>query len=409
MNRLAKILIVALSVAVFCYVGLGYVLGKTGDDKTYRSLTVYGEVLQHIQEDYVEEPNMQLVTAGALHGLLESLDPLSGYLSPREYTDYKEKAKSATRGDVGVTLSKRYGYVDVISVLPDSPAEKAGIRSGDLLEAIAGFATRDMSVGQANLLLDGAPGTVVKVAVVRVRSGQTEPQQLDLVRVQLPPLHVWTERLEGDVAYLRVPTFEPGTAEEIRDKVVQLDRQGIHKLVLDLRHCARGSISEGVAAAQLFLPSGTIGTLRGQVVARQEFSADPSRVVWKEPLEVLISNSTAGAAEVLAAAIGDNHRGDLVGERTFGTASEQKVIPLDDGAALILTVAYYYTPSGKSVLEDGVAPTVDMSSAGDDFSDGSDLEQPAPPLPNQPPSLDDPVLKKAIELLNQSPEARKAA
>lgn len=407
MNRLAKIIVLGLSAVVFCYVGLGYVLGKSNDDKTYRSLTVYGEVLQHIQEDYVEDPNLQLVTAGSLHGLLESLDSLSGYLSPREYADYKEKTKSSTRGEVGATLSKRYGYIFVVSVLPDSPAEKAGIRAGDILEAIAGFTTRDMSVGQANLLLDGAPGTAVKVAVVR--RGRTEPQQLDLVRAQLSPLHVWADRMSGDVAYLRVPTLGPGATSEIRDKLVQFDRQGIRKLVLDLRHCTRGAVPEAVAAAQLFLPSGTIGTLRGQTVARQEFAADPSKVAWKAPMEVLISSSTAGAAEVLAAAIGDNHRGDLIGERTFGMASEQKLIQLDDGAALILTTAYYYTPSGKAILEEGVAPAVDVASAGDDFGDTGDVEEPAPPSPNQPPATDDPVLKKAIELLNQKPEARKAA
>ncbi len=150
MSRLVKIAVVSLSLLVFSYVGLGYVLGKTDDDKTYRSLTVYGEVLQRVQEDYVDEPNMPAVTAGALHGLLESLDPYSGYLSPREYSDYKDKQKNATHGEVGATVSKRFGYVVVVSVLPDSPAEKAGLRSGDILEAIAGFTTRDMSVGQAD-------------------------------------------------------------------------------------------------------------------------------------------------------------------------------------------------------------------------------------------------------------------
>src|ERR1700685_1343913 len=122
MSRLARITVVTLSVVVFLYVGLGYVLGKTTDDKSYRSLTVYGEVLQHVQEDYVDEPNLSVVTAGALHGLLESLDPNSGYLSPREYSDYKDKQKSGAHGEVGATVSKRFGYIIVVSVLPDGPA-----------------------------------------------------------------------------------------------------------------------------------------------------------------------------------------------------------------------------------------------------------------------------------------------
>ena len=151
MSRLTKILVVSVSLFIFFYVTLGYMLGKTDDDKSYRSLTVYGEVLQRVQEDYVDQPNLSVVTAGALHGLLESLDPYSTYLSPREFSDYKEKQKSVGKGVIGATLSKRFGYVDVVSVLPDSPADKAGLRRGDLLEAVSGFATRDMSVGQANL------------------------------------------------------------------------------------------------------------------------------------------------------------------------------------------------------------------------------------------------------------------
>src|SRR6202035_2941598 len=188
MSRLARISIVTLSVVVFLYVGLGYVLGKTTDDKSYRSLGVFSEVLEHIQEDYVDEPNMAVVTSGALHGLLESLDPLSGYLSPREYADYRDRLKNAQHGETGMTISKRYGYIVVVSVVPDGPAEKASLRSGEILEAIGGFSSRDMSVSQATMLLQGAPGTPVKVAVVR--RGKTEPQEVSINRAVIGSQHV---------------------------------------------------------------------------------------------------------------------------------------------------------------------------------------------------------------------------
>ena len=405
MSRAAKLTVLSLSLVVLSYVALGYVLGKTEDNRAYRSLAVFGEVLQHIQQDYVEEPNLPLVTSGALHGLLESLDPLSSYLSPREYADYKQKLQNGARGEIGATLSKRFGYIVVVAVLPESPAEKASLRSGDILEAIAGFTTREMSVGQAQILLAGEPGTSVKVAVVR--RGRIEPQDVEMGRAHLAPLHVMSDKMEGDVGYLRVPALEAGKANEIREKLVQFDRQGIHKLVLDLRNCARGETSEALAAARLFLASGTIATLRGQTAAKQEFLADPAKVVWKHPMTVLISGSTTGAAEVLAAGIGGNKRGALVGMRTFGTASEQKLIPLEDGAALVLTVANYYTPGGKSIPEEGVAPTVEVRAANEDQADIGEEE--APPTPPDVPSAsrDDKVLKKAIELLKS--EARKAA
>ncbi len=183
MNRTARIGVLCASVVIFCYAGLGHVLGRTPDDKAYKSLTVYSEVLQKIQQDYVDEPNLHLVTSGSLHGLLESLDPQSSYLTAREYTEYKQKQAANATGDAGLTLSKRFGYIIVVSVLPDSPAEKAGIHSGDIFESVAGFTTRDMSVGQAMNFLHGQPGTGVKVGVIR--RGKADPDEVDLVREKL--------------------------------------------------------------------------------------------------------------------------------------------------------------------------------------------------------------------------------
>lgn len=407
MSRLARICVVTLSVVVFLYVGLGYVLGKTSDDKSYRSLSVYGEVLQHIQEDYVDDPNMAVVTSGAMHGLLESLDPLSGYLSPREYADYRDRTKNAAHGETGMTVSKRYGYIVVVSVVPDGPAGKAALRSGEILESISGFATRDMSVGQANALLQGPPGSAVKVAVIR--RGKTEPQEISITRTVIGPEHVVADRVSDDVAYIRLPALEPVDVSELHDKLVQFDKQGVHKLLLDLRDCTRGDVPEAVLAAQFFLSSGKIASLEGQTVPHKDFEAESDKVVWRDPVDVLISPSTSGASEVLAGAIKGNKRGDVVGERTFGSASEQKTIPLDDGGALILTVAYYSTPDGKSIVEDGVAPTVEVHpKAADPSAEPSDMEDEAPLGPGQLPKADDPVYNKGLELLKGG-DAQKAA
>jgi len=400
----------AASVAIFCYVGIGHVLGRTPDDKAYKSLTVYGEVLQKIQSDYVDEPNMRLVTAGSLHGLLESLDAQSSYLTPREYAEYKQKMQSVGTGETGLNLSKRFGYVIVISVLPESPAEKAGIRSGDIFESVAGFTTRDMSVGQALNLLNGPAGSGVKVGVIR--RGRAQPEEVDVVRQKLAPAKIIAQKTDPDILALRVLSLDPGRAEELRARLVDADKQGIRKVILDLRECGRGPISEAVNVARLLISSGTIATLRGQTFSAQTFSAEPGKVVWKNPVSVLIDATTSGAAEVLAAAIVANHRGDVVGERTFGLASEQKLITLDDGSALFLTVANYYNAGGKSILDDGVTPNEVIRAAADEDNDVSDdtssgtaaKEAPSGPRPLSP---EDPIFRKALDLLKAP--AKKAA
>jgi carboxyl-terminal processing protease len=403
MSSLSKRLVVVLSVVVFAYIAVGYVLARSSDDKAYRALTVYSEVLDRIQRDYVDEPNIHQVTSGALHGLLDALDAHSGYMSPLEYTDYKEKSAVKAKAGSGIALTKtRAGYMSVLSVLPGSPGEKAGLGFGDVLEKIGGFSTDQMALEQAELLLSGDPGTVVKLSVI-VRS-KPEPQDMEVTLAKLPPSKLVEDKLPGDTAYLRVAEFEAGTTKQIRDDLVQFSHQGEQKLVLDLRNCSLGDDAEGVSAAQLFLSSGTIATLKGQTVSPVTYSADASKVVWSGPVMVLIGNATAGPAEILAGAIEDNHRGETVGDRTFGTASMQKLIPMDDGSALILTVANYYTPSGKEIPIDGVAASV-LVRPGTDEMTGAAL---VPLAPSSSP--DDPVVKKALDLLEQgAPPARKAA
>ena len=410
MNRAARIGVLCVSVVIFCYAGLGHVLGRTPDDKAYKSLTVYSEVLQKIQQDYVDEPNLHLVTTGSLHGLLESLDAQSSYLTAREYAEYKQKQTASVTGDAGLTLSKRFGYIIVVSVLPDSPGEKAGIHSGDIFESISGFTTRDMSVGQAVNFLRGQAGTGVKVGVIR--RGKADPDAVDLVREKLSPSKIVTAKADPDILVLRLPSLETGRADEIRSRLLDAEKQGIHKVILDVRECGRGPVSEAIAVAKLFVSSGNLSAMRGQTVSPQIFAADPSKVVWKAPVSVLIDATTSGAAEVLASSMIATHRGDVVGERTFGLASEQKLISLDDGAALFLTVANYYNADGKSILEEGVLPSEVVRASAEDESDASDddngsADAQKEPVPPRPLSPEDPIYRKALELL-KAPQKKAA-
>jgi carboxyl-terminal processing protease len=406
MNSIGKKIVVGVSVLVIAYVAAGYMLGKSSNDNAFRALTVYSEVLDHIQRDYVDDPNMHAVTNGSLHGLLDSLDPQSAYLSPLEYKDFKEKTASNPPAEAGLALTRRFGYIGVIAVLPDSPAAKIGLRIGDILEKIAGFTTSQMAIDQAQLLLKGQAGTTVPLSVIR--RGKAEPQDMTITLAKLAPSKLIVEdKLQGDVAYLRVLEFGPDSSKQIRERLVQLQKAGAKKLVLDLRDCALGDDQEGIATAQLFLQSGTITTLKGQTITTAISSADPAKVVWTQPIAVLIGNGTSGAAEIVASAIADNKRGQTVGDRTYGTASQQKLIGMDDGSALILTVANYFTPANKNIPTDGVTPTLEVRPSVDDLlAQATEKETPMPSA-----SLDDPVVKKALDILqgNVAVTEKKAA
>jgi carboxyl-terminal processing protease len=404
MSPLGKKIVLGISVLVVAYAATGYMLGRSSDDKAFRALTVYSEVLEHIQRDYVDDPNMHAVTNGSLHGLLDSLDPQSAYLSPLEYKDFKDKSASNPPAETGLALTRRFGYIGVVGVLPDSPGAKIGLRIGDILEKIAGFTTGQMAIDQAQLLLKGNPGTTVQLSVIR--RGKAEPQEMNITLAKLTAPKLVEDRLNGEVAYLRVPEFTPGVSKQIREKLAQFQKSGAKKLILDLRDSSLGDDQEGILTAQLFLPSGTIATLKGQTVTPVISAADATKVVWTEPVAVLIGNGTAGPAEILAAAIADNKRGSTVGERTYGTASQQKLIEMDDGAALILTVANYFTPGNKSIPAEGVPPTAEVHPSIDDLLAQADLAQPAA-QPSASP--DDPVVKKAIEILQGAPAAEKKA
>ena len=272
MNRLTRYSVLLVSVLIIGWVGIGHVLGRTTDEgNAYKSLVVYSEVLQKIQNDYVDEPNMHLVTAGSLHGLLESLDSESSYLTPREYTEYQQKQGNPGTGETGLNLSKRFGYIIVTSVLPESPADKVGLHSGDILESVAGFTTREMSTGQAKNLMAGQPGTSVKVGVIR--RGKTDPEELDLVRAKIPEPKLIVQQVDKDTLAIRFPTLGAGRKEEVKAKLLEAEKQGVTHVILDLRDCGRGSSTEAIEIAKLFVPSGTLTKLQGQTIPQQIFAA----------------------------------------------------------------------------------------------------------------------------------------
>jgi len=403
-NRIRVTLVTVSSLLVFCIV-LGGLLGKSesSSEKTYRDLGVYSEVLNRIHMDYVTQPDLKKVTDGAIRGLLEALDPYSTYFTPAEYEDYLNHPNPGP-ADVGIFASKRMGYATVVSVLPGSPAEKAGVRAGDLIDRVEGSATREFSVVQIQRMLAGAPGTTVKLYVVREQRG--EPEAITLTRVILNYPPVVAKMVDEGDGYLRVLTFEKGKAKQIAAKLKELEASGARKIILDLRNCAGGDVQEAIDTASLFLDKGLITYLSGQRYPRQDITAHPTDSVCNLPLAVLINQSTAGPAELIASAVLGNKRGEVVGVRSFGMGVLQKTIPVGDGSGLLLSVAKYYGPDGKAINDNGVTPSVvQSSSASSSDSYGEDEMQ----NPEHFGGKDDLQLRKAIEVLAHPSEPAKAA
>ena len=403
MSTKLKITIITSSLAILLFTVVGSFVNvrASSNDGAYRQLSVYSEVLSRIRLEYVEEPNIAGVTEGALHGLLESLDANSSYLSPAEYKQYKSM-KNEGKADIGADVSKRFGYAAVVAVVPGGPADKGGVENSDIIESIDGKSTHDMSLAEIHSILAGEPGSTVSLAVVRPR--RAEPQKIVVTRdvVTIPP--VSDKMLADNVGYVKLDSFPPGKSQEIAAKIRELQKQGATKLVLDLRNAAGGEESEGVATANLFLDHGTITYLQGQKYPRQAFNADPAKDITKLPVAVLVNRSTAGPAEIVAAAVLENARGDVVGDKTFGDGSVQKLIEMPDNSALILSVAKYYSPGGKAIQDVAVTPNVLIADSTDDDGGLPDEdEQPADKAGDQknekPKNQVDDQLNKALEVL----------
>jgi len=390
-SRIFQRSVFGLSIAVAGVLLAGLVLGEFGvlgvhagseQDGAYKQMRVYAEVLQKIQSDYVVDPSMGDVTTGALHGLLESLDADSSYLSPTEYKIFKDRP-AAGNAQVGLTVSKRYGYATVVNVVPGSPADQQKFNDGDVIESIGAQSTRELSLAVIRLMLEGKPGSNVTLSVVRPT--KPDPDKVTLTRAVINTPALSTEAYDNaSILYIKPGALTSDRVDQIAAKIKAAPKNS--KILLDLRDTA-GDPQQGLRLANFFIKQGTLATLQGQQFAAQTFSADPAQFLTSAPVSVLVNRGTYGGPEIAAAAIEDLKRGDVVGERTFGEGSFQKSIELPDGSDLLLTVAKYQSPSGTKIQDAAVTPTVAVNAPQDDDDAGP------------PSSKDDQILNKALDLL----------
>src|SRR5918998_6354976 len=381
-------------------------------------LRIFESVLQHINDDYVDEPDMNKVRAGALRGLAYGLDPYSTYLTVDQVREFRAGTDKAAVG-IGAELSQVASYLYVIAPVKGGPAAEAGLQAGDIIEYIDGKATRDISLYDAKQLLNGAAGSEVKLRILRAGARPF----LVTVKRRATEIPAADARMEtGKIGVVRVNSLDAGEAADVQKRVQELQKQGAQKLVLDLRNVAGGALDEGVKVANLFIKSGTLAQTLGKAnKTLKTVAADPKLAIFDGPVVVLIDRGTAGAAEIVASAFAEHKRGEVVGEKSFGAGAEQQLFPLRNGDGLLLTTVKWASSKGKAFLGAGVQPTVEVKRPElaeaidpDDLTGNDDdpIAQPSPPAgqpdaapdPNapKPQQPEDTQLKKALELLREN-------
>jgi carboxyl-terminal processing protease len=391
-----KIAFLTLSLALIVTLLSGAVFGQaTQKSNVYRYLSIFSEVFDLVRSNYVDEVQSEKLMEGAFSGVTDAIDEFSYYVPPAQMAAYKKFVDVEDNG-IGMVVTKRFGYAFVIAPVQGSPAEKAGIDAGDFIEQIDGQSTTRMTAWQIRSALN--QNRPVKLQILR--GGETERETVTVAPATFHPVALENETISG-VPYIKIPYFEQGSAQQFRAALDAVRQRSARKLIIDLRGNAGGSVEEAITAADDLLTSGLITAQEGRKIDPKKWQADRATSFDGE-VQVLTDLSTAGPAEVFAAAIRGNNRGKLVGVTTYGKAIVQRFIALPSGGGVQMTVGHYTTPDLKAITDTGVKPdvVVDLSSQAirDPNDDGEEEEK------------DDLILDKALQLFGAQPvEEKKAA
>jgi carboxyl-terminal processing protease len=381
-------LILWISAPIVAVALVGGVLNKAiAKEDTYQNLKIFDDVVGLISSNYVEKVDIDKVMAGAMHGLAESLDPDSAFLTPEEVKQI-EANSTPPAGDVGIDLT-RQGYLRVIATRDGSPAAKAGLRTGDFVRVIGATPTREMSVFEGMRALRGPIGS--KVSLTIIRDNPNDPHVVELTREAVPTAEVTGRIAAPGVGYVRIAAIGAKTADAAKAQIADLTKSGATSLIVDVRRASGGSLDGGLALARLFVGTGTLAQRETKGLERESIAARSGDGAVALPMLLLIDTGTSSAAELFASALAGNHRADLIGEHTIGRAAQQKLIKLPNGSGLWLTVTRYLAPDGTPLHEKGLEPTVPVDEPQVSFG--------------QVPAAGDPILEKALERLSQKKAA----
>ncbi len=326
-------------------------------NETYKSLKIFADVLGIVEKDYTEEKGSKELIYSALKGMIKELDPHSSFLTPDDYKEMQIDTKGVF-GGIGIEISMRDGVLTVVAPIEDTPADRAGILSGDKIVKIEGKSTKDMSLTDAVGLMRGKKGTELRIHIMR--ESFDKPESFTLTRARIKIKSVKFKSLDDGFGYVRLTQFQENSSKEIRKALVKITPEGgLKGLVLDLRNNPGGLLTEAVGVSDIFLDSGMIVYTKGRdEVAKMEFTADSAGTEPDYPVIVLVNGGSASASEIVAGALQDHKRAVVLGTQSFGKGSVQTIIPLSDGSAVRLTTSKYYTPSGRSIQAKGIEPDI---------------------------------------------------
>ncbi len=346
-----------VAAVVFWTIGSGF-LGNLAakDDETYEGLKIFADVIQLIEKEYVDEVDSKQLIQNAIQGMVQSLDPHSSLLPPDAFEDLQIDTKGKFTG-IGIHITMKDGFVTVITPIEDTPAFKAGIKPLDRIIKVDDQPIKDLR--QAVNMMRGPRGTKVKVSIMR--EGLKEPIDFELIRDDIPIISVKDLNLRSGYSYIRLSQFSGSTSEELEEKLKEIEsgKVPVKGLILDLRNNGGGLLNSAIEVSDLFLEEGKILSIRGRnKKSTKEYMATPNSVNRDYPMVVLINGATASASEIVAGALQDQNRALILGTPSFGKGSVQTVETLRDGSGLKLTIARYYTPSGRSIQAKGIEPDI---------------------------------------------------
>ncbi len=363
-------LMLVLSTALILFTISGAMIGRVvAVEGTYSYLKLFNEALYLIVHNYVQPVQIDVLMEGAYRGMLESLDPANEYLAPARY-ERAYKGESDGPAGVGVSLSKRRGYIIIVSVAPGSPAAEGGLQTGDVLVSIDGRSTRQLGVWEATQALSGRPGSKTTINLSPVDSAGRKT--MTLVRKVLAPPAPAGSVEPGAIGIVRISGLREGDARRVDQAIASLRRRGATRLLVDLRGCSSDALAEAIGTASLFVREGRIVSVTDRYEGDKSFRADGRRQAWDNPVAVLVDPGTAGVCEVLAAALRDDRDAPILGQRTWGEGAVRKLLPLQHGDGVLLATGKYLSPAGKEWHGQGLQPDVPIDGR---LTDAGDPQQ----------------------------------